>query len=649
MTLILRHRFRVLLAVFGLLASFRLAAQDVTLNLKDADISALIDAVANITRKNFIVDPSVKGKVTVVSSTPMNDAEIFAVFQSILRVHGFAAIDDGKVVRVVPLDQARTDGSRTSEPGNVAGAEGEIITRVLAVRNVAASQLVPVLRPLVPESGHLAAAATTNAIVVTDRAVNVQRIAELVARIDGASDTQIDAVPLIHASAAEVVKVLGRLVDGNAVEGLSSSARISADERTNTILLRGDPEARKRLKAAVLGLDVPRTAGGNTHVITLRYSNAADLVPILEGVVQSVTPSAPDGTAAPSASGLKTTIMADEGSNALIITAPPDMLATLKEVASKLDHRRRQVLVEALIAEVSADKAAEIGVQWRATDSTSEDGAAFGGTNFNLSGNGINQTGANPLGVGDGLTLGFLEGTTNILGAQILNLGALIRLLSADTRTNILSTPSLVTLDNQEARIVVGQNVPFITGQFAATGAAQGAANPFQTIQRQDIGITLRVRPRVKQGNSVWLDIEQEVSSLSTNPTGTVAADLITNKRSIATSVLVDSTRIVVLGGLMQDDLQESRQKVPLVGDIPLLGKLFQYQRTEKTKQNLMVFLTPTILEDTEAHAQATRKPYQQLEDEQGSRAADGVRLMPKDSQPRLAPIWSQDEPAPRK
>lgn len=640
---------KLVAALLGLALCGAAGAQDVTLNLKDADISALIDAVANITKKNFIVDPSVKGKVTVVSSTPMSDDEIFAVFQSILRVHGFAAIDDGKVVRVVPLDQARTDGSRAGEAGNVAGAEGEIITRVLPVRNVAAAQLVPVLRPLVPDSGHLAAAAASNAIVVTDRAVNVQRIAELVGRIDGASDTQIDSIPLIHASAAEVVKVLGKLVDGNGGEGMGNTARISADERTNTILLRGDPEARKRIRAAVVGLDVPRTAGGNTHVIALRFSNAADLVPILEGVVQSVAPTAPDGTAAPSASGLKTTIMADEGANALIITAPPDMLATLKDVAAKLDRRRRQVLVEALIAEVSADKASEIGVQWRATNSTTDNGTAFGGTNFNLSGNGINQVGANPLGVGDGLSLGFLEGSTSILGAQVLNLGALIRLLSADTRTNILSTPSLVTLDNQEARIVVGQNVPFITGQFSATGAAQGASNPFQTIQRQDVGITLKVRPRVKQGSSVWLDIEQEVSSLSSDPTSQSAADLITNKRSISTSVLVDSTRIVVLGGLMQDDLQESRQKVPLVGDIPLVGKLFQYQRTEKTKQNLMVFLTPTILEDTEAHSKVTEKPYRQLEGEQDQRASDGVRLMPKESQPRLAPVWSQDEPSPRK
>jgi general secretion pathway protein D len=625
------------------------AAQDVTLNLKDADISALIDAVAGITRKNFIVDPSVQGKVTVVSSTPMSDAEIFEVFQSILRVHGFAAIDDGNVVRVVPLEQARTDGTRAGDDGSTAGAGGTIVTRVLPVRNVAAAQLVPVLRPLVPDSGHLAAAAQSNAIVVTDRAANVQRIAELVARIDGASDTRIESIALAHASAAEVVKVLGRLVEGNSAEGLNNDARISADERTNAILLRGDAETRERLRSAVARLDVPRTAGGNTHVITLRYANAADLVPILEGVVESVLPKSADGATATDASGLRTTVLADEGANALIITAPPDMLVTLREVTTQLDRRRRQVLVEALIAEVSADRASELGVQWRSSTGTNNSEAVFGGTNFNITGNGINQVAQNPLAVGDGLSLGFLNGTTSILGGQVINLGALVRLLSADSRTNILSTPSLVTLDNQEARIVVGQNVPFITGQFAATGAAQGSANPFQTIERQDVGITLRVRPRVKQGQSVWLDIEQEVSSLSPNPTGTQAADLITNKRSIATSVLADSRSIVVLGGLMQDNLQESRQKVPVMGDIPLLGKLFQYERTDKTKRNLMVFLTPTILEDAADHAAVTREPYQKLEQEQDKRGSQGVRLMSDEQQPRLAPVWSKDEPAPRR
>jgi general secretion pathway protein D len=625
------------------------AAQDVTLNLKDADISALIDAVAGITKKNFIVDPSVQGKVTVVSSTPMSDAEIFEVFQSILRVHGFAAIDDGNVVRVVPLEQARTDGTRAGDDGSTAGAGGTIVTRVLPVRNVAAAQLVPVLRPLVPDSGHLAAAAQSNAIVVTDRAANVQRIAELVARIDGASDTRIESIALAHASAAEVVKVLGRLVEGNSAEGLNNDARISADERTNAILLRGDAETRERLRSAVARLDVPRTAGGNTHVITLRYANAADLVPILEGVVESVLPKSADGATATDASGLRTTVLADEGANALIITAPPDMLVTLREVTTQLDRRRRQVLVEALIAEVSADRASELGVQWRSSTGTNNSEAVFGGTNFNITGNGINQVAQNPLAVGDGLSLGFLNGTTSILGGQVINLGALVRLLSADSRTNILSTPSLVTLDNQEARIVVGQNVPFITGQFAATGAAQGSANPFQTIERQDVGITLRVRPRVKQGQSVWLDIEQEVSSLSPNPTGTQAADLITNKRSIATSVLADSRSIVVLGGLMQDNLQESRQKVPVMGDIPLLGKLFQYERTDKTKRNLMVFLTPTILEDAADHAAVTREPYQKLEQEQDKRGSQGVRLMSDEQQPRLAPVWSKDEPAPRR
>ena len=433
-----RQLLVALLAGWAIIA----VAQEVTLNLKNAEIGALIDTVAGITGKNFIVDPRVKGTVTVVSSTPMSDKEIYEIFLSILKVHGYTAIDNGKAVQIIPIEEAKTDSSLAPH-STLPGSGEEVITRVIEVRNVAAAQLVPVLRPLVPQAGHLAAAPASNAIVVTDRASNVEKIVQIVGRIDGANETEIEVVPLQHASAAEVVRVLSSLVDDAAkAEGVATKPKLSADERTNTVLIRGDKPQRAHLKQLVLNLDTPKATGGNTHVINLRFANAKDMVAVLEGVVKSVDQGGDKGQ--PSPAGLKTTIQADSSVNALIITAPPDLLATLRKVIGELDVRRRQVLVEALIAEVGADKAAEIGVQWRSTDDPNDSGA-FGGTNFNLTGNGLNQISVNPASIGDGLSLGFLDGTVSILGKEVLNLAALVRLLAADAKTNILSTPSLVT------------------------------------------------------------------------------------------------------------------------------------------------------------------------------------------------------------
>jgi general secretion pathway protein D len=611
-------------------------AQAVTLNLNNADIAALIDTVAEITGRNFIVDPRVKGEVTVISSTPMSDVEVYEIFLQILKVHGFTAVDTGKAVQIIPLQDAKTDSTFANGAG--AGAPGEeIVTRVIPVRNMAAAQLIPVLRPLVPQAGHLAASPASNVIVITDRAVNAERMARIIERIDVVQESDIDVVALTHASATEVARIVSGLIEqpaAGAEGGVINRPKLMADERTNSVLIHGEREARQRLRAIVSNLDTPKVVGGGTQVIYLRHANAEDLVGVLQGVVDSMQPEQKAGTEAP---GVRTTIQSDKTVNALIITAPPDITAALQEVIAKLDIRRKQVLVEALIAEVSTDKAAELGVQWRSTTSPDEEGA-FGGTNFNLTGQGINRLSANPSAVGDGLSLGFIDGSVTALGTEILNLGALIRALAADSDANILSTPSLVTLDNEEATIVVGQNVPFITGQYTVTGANQGAANPFQTIEREDVGITLRVRPQINEGNAIRLEIAQEVSSISLATTTSNAADIITDKRSINTSVLVDDGELVVLGGLIEDNLREDHQRVPLLGSIPVLGRLFRYERTEAVKTNLMVFLTPSILKDSVAHAEATSTHYDRLRNLQLERKTEGVQLIPEAEQPVIGP-----------
>jgi general secretion pathway protein D len=604
-------------------------AQEVTLNLKNADISALIETVAEITGRNFIVDPRVKGNVTVVSSTPMDDREIYTIFLQILKVHGFAAVDRGSAVQVILSQDAKTD-SRFS--ANSKG--GGIVTRVISVENVNAAQLVPVLRPLVNSAGHLAASPASNVLVITDRAENVEQIIKIIDRIDVTQGSEIEVIPLQHASATDVVRVVsGLIVQPTGAEALIARPKLMADERTNSVVIRADSASIQRLKAAIEKLDIEKVRGGNTHVISLRHARAVDLVDVLKGIVQSRSG---DAEAEQTSTGIKTTIQADPSVNALIITAAPDVLASLSDVIEQLDVRRRQVLVEALIAEVSADKIAELGIQWRSTSDPNGDTGLFGGTNFNLTNQGINQLSANPAGVGDGLSLGFLDKTVSVLGADVLNLGALIRALGADAGTNILSTPSLVTLDNEEASIVVGQNVPFVTGQFSATGANEGASNPFQTIRREDVGITLRVQPQINEGDTIRLEISQEVSSISLATTSANASDIITDKRSINTTVLVDNKQIVILGGLMEDDIQENHQRVPFLGDIPLLGRLFRYERTETMKTNLVVFLTPTILKDSADHVRVSSAKYNQIRELQAERHAGGVQLMPDEEQPLL-------------
>lgn len=597
-----------------------------TLNFKDADIRAFISAVADLTNQNFVVDPRVQGRVTVISSSPTDPGDLYEVFLSILKVHGFTAVKRDGVTKIVPEMLAKQDASPTVSPGS-GGALGEgIVTGVIPVHFVSAAELVPILRPLLPQDSHMAATVGTNVLIVADSGSNVKRMVEIVSKLDIDTTHGVDVVRLEHASALDVTTMLEALATksrgANPPTG-EAAAAFAADERTNSILIVGPPQMKLRYRALISNLDTPLGETESIKVIYLRFAAAEDLVGVLQEVVsgQASSTSSSAGDAATGATRRpqrqlqialgsggggslgEVRITADEATNALIVQGPPRDVKRVIEVVDQLDVRRAQVLVEGIVAEVSGDQNDELGIQWK---TNLPDNGVVGGTLFpgSVSG-GIDS----PLDLEDapdfltGLTLGYLSGG---------DIRGLIRALTGNQYTNVLSTPSLMTLDNTEAEIVVGQNVPFVTGQFSNQSTTPD--NPFQTIQRQDVGIKLRVKPQINEGDTVTMEIEQEVSSVDES---TVGADLITNKRSIKTNVQVDNGAIVVLGGLIGDDVRSNQDKVPLLGDIPLIGNLFKNSRRSNTKTNLMVFLRPMIVRDRQSAAMLSRERYEDIRTKQ--------------------------------
>jgi general secretion pathway protein D len=598
----------VLLAALALPLGPAVAEDELaSLNLRDVDIRVLIDTVSEATGRNFLVDPRVKAKVTLVSSKPMRQEELYEVFLSILQLHGFSAVPAGKIVKIVPDANAKQEAVPTVNGGPPVEAGDQLVTRVMEVKHVAAAQLVPILRPLIPQQGHLAAYPATNVLIISDRAANISRIADIVARIDRAESDEVEVIRLEHASAAELVRVINALQQQNQqARQAPGGAVITADERTNSILLAGDTTSRLRLRGLIAHLDTPLETGGNTQVIFLKYAKAEDMASILQGTVEG----RPEGQQQAAAGRAEVDIQADEVNNALVITAPPDILRDLRSVIRQLDIRRAQVLVEAVIAEVSTDRSRELGVQHFFDGRKGDPKGELSITNFGSSGSSLLSLIENPQSFGQGLGLAvgdLTEGATNWL--------VFVKALAGDAATNILSTPSILTMDNQEAEIVVGQNVPFVTGQFTSTGSGDGVTNPFQTIQRQDVGLTLKVTPQVNEGSSILLEISQEVSSLAAASVS--ASDLVTNKRSIKTTVNVEDSQIVVLGGLIDDQFQDSEQKVPLLGDVPVLGHLFRFTTTSKTKQNLMVFIHPSIVRDERTAEHYSGQKYSYLRSRQ--------------------------------
>ena len=627
-----------------------LGAQDYTVNLKETDIQELIKFVAEATGTTIVVDPAVKGKVKVVSSKPVSRDELYELFLSILEVHGYTAVRSGGVVRVIQSKDARSAPVDVRDGKGASGSD-EYITQVIRLENISAAKLIPVLRPLVPQQAHMAAYAPSNAIIISDVSANIDRIRDIIVRMDDSAVQQTDIVKLRYAVSEDVVRMLDQLNKSEAKQsgGAEPEVLLVADNRTNSVLVSGDELERARIGKLIKYLDTPLEQSGNVKVIYLEYAQAPDIADVLTRVMQNISRlDTADGKPQPRTGGNTSTIEADEGTNSLIITADADEMAALEAVIHRLDIRRAQVLVEAIIVEMELIDGQDLGLQWLFAN---EDGAF--GSNINANDARArriaeavippsNDDGSdNDFELGD-LTSALAQTPGFSLGWGTLdddfNMAIILNALKSQTNANILSTPSLLTLDNQEAYITVGQNVPFVTGSYTNTGAGgDGAQNPFQTIERENVGITLTVTPHINEGDSVVLDIEQEVSSLT--GLSLIASDLITNERKIQTKVLAQDGRVIVLGGLIKDDVQDGSQKIPILGDIPFLGRLFRTDAVQVTKSNLMIFIRTTILRDDEQMAGATADKYRYIRDQQELRRARGLMFLDDENLPVL-PEW---------
>ena len=614
-------------------------APTITPNYREADIRQIIEAVGEVTGRNFIIDPRVNFKATMLSSTPMSPDAFYEAFLSILQVNGYVAMTTGDVVKIVPDASARQYSGLLSTDG---AANDDIVTQVVAVQNVGAAQLVPILRPLIPQYGHLAAHPGSNMLIISDRASNVDRMLRIIRRIDQSNDEDIEVIRLEHASAAEIVRVLTALTQTPRTDGVPVTTSLVSDARTNSVLIGGDRSERLRLRALIAHLDTPLEDGGDTQVRYLRYADAEELSQKLQ---QHFTQQASgEGAALSANANAQVSVWADTQTNAIVVNAPPKMMRSLMSIVDKLDIRRAQVLVEAIIVEVIADKTSELGVTW-AVDGSQDDNAIaitdFSGVGTSIvdlgTAVGAGSDGAvNPAGLfGEGITLGVGR-----ISDSSTSFAAILSALQGDADTNIISTPTIVTTDNEEASLNVGQEVPFVTGSFTNTGTGTpGGVNPFQTIQRESVGVKLTITPQINEGDSLLLKISQEISSIASSAAG--AVDLITNERTIETTVIVEDGGILVLGGLLEDTLRESDQRVPLLGRIPVLGNLFRSRKTDLVKTNLMVFIRPKILRDSSQTAFETNQKYNLIRNaQQGGR----IELMPGRERPVIPPLESYED-----
>ena len=623
-------------------------AQDFTVNLKDTDIQEFIEFVADVTETTIVVDPSVKGKVKVISSKPVSKAELYDLFLSILDVHGYTAVRSGAVVRVIPNKNARSAPVDVISGSSV--INDEYVTQVIRLENVSAAKLIPVLRPLVPQQAHMAAYAPSNAIIISDVRANINRMEEIIARMDQSAVKETEIIKLKYGVATDVVEMLKTLEKSRAGEGADANdeATLVADKRTNSVVVTADELSIERIKGLIDYLDIPLEQSGNVRVMYLEYADATEVAEVLTRVMQNLSRLDDEATGRNrSANASKSTIEADAGTNSLIITADTDEMAALEAVIARLDIRRAQVLVEAIIVEMEIVEGRELGLQWLFANDSGLYGsnistsAAQQGRNATIAQAIIPEDSASEdIGVRDlAGALSQVPGTTFGWGVvdQGLTMTTILNALESQGNANILSTPSLLTLDNEEAFITVGQQVPFVTGSYTNTGAANGVANPFQTIQRENVGVTLQVTPQINEGDSVVMDIVQEVSSISQQVLS--ASDVITNERKIETKVLAKDGDIVVLGGLVKDDIQDSQQGVPLLSDIPVLGRLFRSDVVSVTKSNLLVFIRSTIIRDDADLAGATAEKYRYIREQQRERRDQGLRFLDDNVMPVL-PSW---------
>ena len=624
-------------------------AVSITPNFKDADITQIVQAVAAATGKSFILDPRVRAQVTMYSSAPMSPPAFYQAFLSILQVYGFIAEPSGNnIIKIVP------DALTRYVPANYLGSRvspnsDEIVTQVVAVKNVSAAELVPILRPMVPQQAHLAAYPPSNILIISDTASNVSRMMAIIDRIDRIGNQDVDVMPLQNASASDVVRTIDSIYQGQASMQEGRNVKAVADDRTNSVLIGGDPAQRLQIRALIAELDTPLKSGGNTQVVYLHYTDASKLAPKLKeqmselAQMSAATGGEAPGAKSPQAEAEKNALVwADQQNNALVITAPPKVMRTILDIVSALDRRRPEVLVQAIIAELDVSKTQDLGVNW----------AAFSKNNKVPLGSYVQPVGgtslvdlvaagtAGPSALSDTLLAGTTIGV-GTLSAGGESFAAMVRALQDDTTTNIMATPSAVTLNNQAATLKDVDEVPFVTGQYSTpTTTTTGAVTPFQTVQQQEVGIILKVTPTISaEGNAVMLKISVESSSL-VGTTTTSLEEPETAKRSIDTNVLIEDGGIVVLGGLIQNQQNRDNNGVPLLANIPLLGNLFKSRNDSATRNDLMIFIKPTILRDQSEAANATGRDYSYMLHQQNSVIPEQFpQLLHDEPAPRLPPL----------
>lgn len=647
----------------------------VVLNFVNTELEAVVRALGQFTGRNFLVDPRVKGQLTLVSEVPVNRDVAYRMLLGALRMQGFAVVESGGISRVVPEADAKLQGSpvNTAQPNH-----GQLVTRVFKLDYENAANLVPVLRPMIAPNNPINAYPGNNTLVITDYADNLQRIAQVIASVDTPSAVATDLIEIKEAIASDIAAMVNKVLEPAGGTEQAQRVTVVADPRTNSVLIRASSPARAQLARDLIArLDSPSARSSTMHVVYLKNAEAVKLAEVLRGMMTGQ-----QGTSSPGSSGFNpssnpsgslmqtntspnalsnnttgldatarlstatpqgatsftaghATVMADPTTNTLIITAPEPLYRSLREVIDLLDVRRAQIFVESLIVEVTTETASEFGIQWL-TGLGNSGRSVVGGTSFGGAGSNILATAANLGSVGAGLSIGIADGTVTVPGVgEVTNLGILARALENQSGGNILSTPNLLTLDNEEASIIIGKNVPFITGQYAQTSNTS-TVSPFQTIERKDVGLTLKVKPQVSEGGTVKMTIYQEVSSVDNTQVN--AAGIITNKRAIASNVLVDDGQIIVIGGLVEDTVTGGEQKVPLLGDIPYLGALFRYDNRRRSKTNLMVFLRPYVIRDGTAQNHLMVDRYEYMRTQQAMVQPSSHWLLPDIQAPLLPP-----------
>jgi len=627
----------ILLAITSATSSAQRAnnEEEVTLNFVEAEIASVAKAISKISGRNFLIDPRVRGTISIVSGQPVPRSMAYQIMVSALRLQGFVVVESGGIAKVIPEADAKTHGGPVGKVPS-GWRSGTVVTRVFRIRYEQAAQMVTVLRPLVSKNMAISAYSGSNTLVITDTADNVTRLARIIASIDVPTTGDPLVVHLQHTQAKDVVERLNRTFSGSGgVTGGGKQGGIAfvADVHSNLVVMRSNNMALvEQAKTLIAELDQPGAGFGNIHVIPVRNADAAELAQTLRSIMEDNSGSnvqQPQGSQRGSDGangsfsdtrlpGLKSgsMIQADTSTNSLIIIAPPAVYKNLKRVVEMLDRRRSQVFLEVLVAELNAERAAEFGVQWQALGGLNKSGrTAIGGTNFGRGNVNILNISQQPGSVSQGLNLGIVKGTINVPGLGVIsNLSALAHMLETDINANVLSTPNILTLDNEEAKIVIGQNIPFTTGSY--TNSNNGAINPFQTYERQDVGLTLRVKPQITDGDVIRVQIYQEVSSVISGTLNNTAGPA-TYKRSLTSKVLVDDGGLIVLGGLLENRHTNDENKVPILGDLPLLGSLFRYQNQKNSKTNLMIFLRPTVIRNPSDYQRLANIQYDRMEHDQ--------------------------------